>query len=469
MLIIGLPAIYGSIWLSLILGNEKAQFSWPEKGALSIGLGLGLIILTMFSLDLLHQALTFSSIIFGLSLVSFPALIYLIKQKNYCFSLKEFLPPWPKLANYEWLIIFLISLKSTFVLFSALVKPVVDCDAFQFYAIVAKGIFFDHSFSLPHLQQYIGDKPLLPFLAQGWTFLAQNSTNDSYLKLIPAVMFICLIIVFYAVARRLAAMPIALLFAWMLSTLPFFVYHATTAYADLAISFFYVIGTFYLCLLIREISAKKSAVSFAYILLSAIFLGLTVWAKRAGLVLAGIDLFILLAVVIHYREILVKQDYWRLATGLLVFLLIVLPWLMLGQLGTLTQITKSMITAPAIVQGSTAINPDNGRFLAMISIFGRKLFLYNDWQLAWAGLIIVFAFFWRQILKPPYSFILLIIIIDLLSLFVQFGSGETFRWLLDGTLLDRLLLNQVPIVLFYCLLVIFDSKDSWAENKNRVV
>jgi hypothetical protein len=388
--------------------------------------------------------------------------LILLKQKNFCLSLEDFRWLRPNFDWLEYLLLSLISLKVIFVYFSALIKPVIDVDAFQFYSIVAKGIFYDHTFTLPYLQQFIGDKPLLPFLTQGWVLLGLNQANECLIKLLSPTVFLLLLVIFYSALKRFLNRKFSLLFTFLFSTLPFLIYHATTAYADLIVTFYYFVGTIYLWLFLKGLSEQKA--SMADLIVSMVFLGFTVWAKKAGVVLAGIDLFVLLFALALYRAKIAKIQIKTIIISLLLFMIIAFPVVASGRIAGVLNIAKNVTgMAPTPVQ--TAPTGEIDILGTGLVIFARKTFLYADWQLTFGLLIVILLFFFKRALRPPDLFLLMIILLDITSLFVQFGSGETWRWLLDGTLLDRLLMNEVPLLLYYCAIVIGPIL-GWKDNSS---
>jgi len=83
-------------------------------------------------------------------------------------------------------------------------------------------------------------------------------------------------------------------------------------------------------------------------------------------------------------------------------------------------------------------------------IFINKLFFYGDWHLTWVLLFICLLFFYLQALAFPQRYLLGILGLAVATVFVQFESSGTFIWLLDGTLFDRLVMNEIPLALFIC-------------------
>lgn len=441
LIVILIPLLLGLFVLSLLIGKTATKSSGPEKLALSFPLGLGITTLIMFIYGTFGIPLTFITVagtILGLTIVT---AIYAFKTGSFCLKKEQFTLKPDEFKPIEWLMVFLIGLKILYVYFIAIVKPMVDIDGFQQYTIVAKAIFFDRTFTLPYLNQFYGDKPLLPFLAQGWALLGLGTPNDALLKIIFPTLFLCFLIIFYSILKRNFKRLYALLFTFMLSTLPFIVYHVTTAYADCVITFYYAIATFYLFVFMKD--DDKPA-----LLLSFIFLAFAVWSKKAGVILAGINIVVLGAYLLANKRALTKA----IVIPFIVFILIILPWVARGQFGTFTSVISSLHQVKTTQQITPSAPAESAvdKTAVILSTFGRKLFLYGDWHLTGGLLIISLLLFYKYAFRPPLIFLLAIILLDFIPLFVQFESGETFRWLLDGTLFDRLVMNEIPVILFFC-------------------
>src|SRR3989344_2814414 len=109
--------------------------------------------------------------------------IYLIASKTFCLSVSEmksaFIFKDLKFNWFESLLLGLIGLKVIYAFFTALAKPLVDVDAFLYYSIVGKGIYYTGNFFDPYLKQFLSDKPPLPFLMQGWAFIGLGRIDDA--------------------------------------------------------------------------------------------------------------------------------------------------------------------------------------------------------------------------------------------------------------------------------------------------
>jgi len=452
--VIAIPLLLGLLVLSALLGDKAGEFSITEKVALSLMLGLGTLTILMFLLGKAGIFLSLTSILAAVVLLSATLALFLGLKRTFCLTVTEF-----KLLNLkgfsklDWLLLTLIALKILLILFSALVKPVVDVDAFQQYSIVAKGVFYDGSFTIPYLQQFIGDKPLLPFLTQGWAMVGLGSDNDALIKIFSPLLFTCWLAIFFSSLRRYYPRTPSLFFTFLAGTFPFIVYHATTAYADIPVTVYYGTATIYLFLFMKEFILGNKTKAGPLLLVAASLLGISIWAKKAALVLAGINL-VILGIFLLFNRLQLDRPTWKLISGaLLIFLLFAGPWLVLGQFITIANVITSLFGStpnPAGATATAAIGQPGNKAEMILAIFSRKLFLYADWHLLWALVVASLVFFYRRVFSQPLVFLLMIVGLDLLSLFVQFGSGATFVLLLDGTLLDRLAMNSVPAALFFC-------------------
>jgi hypothetical protein len=153
----------------------------------------------------------------------------------------------------------------------------------------------------------------------------------------------------------------------------------------------------------------------------------------------------------------------------LIFIITIGPWLAMGfsRSGSYMQIVKSIVGVEAVPQATLApataqpLPALSERISSSLGIFGRKLFLYADWHLLYLLFLITLIFFYRKSFSQPTIFLLAIIFTDILVIFIQFQSEGMYRWLLDGTLLDRLMMNQAPIILYFCAEEIISS---WKSN-----
>ncbi|MBN3033539.1 MAG: glycosyltransferase family 39 protein [Candidatus Saganbacteria bacterium] len=465
------PGLAGALTLAAVPTRRADEFNFWEKTALAFPLGLGLLCIAMYLLDLAGIPVTRAHIIIAALAYSALLLAYLGWQRR--IKLPPLTIP-PIRFDLDWqesALAALIALKLGFVSFAALIKPVVDVDAFQFYSIVAKGLYYHHTTLSPYLRNFFGGKPLLPFLAQGWVLIGLQTADDFWLKLLPPLLLISLIIVFYCTLRRSFSRKASLLFTFFLAALPLLAHHATTAYADLPVTAYFTLSWLCLFRFLKNFSCPAGERNYALLTVSFIFAALTIWAKNAGVVLASANLIALLACLWANRRRLNGADLRQFGLVFGCFLLLILPLLLqratfiasvfLAFFGhtdaTATAVAKTVVPVPLVEKTKT-----------IGQTFFNKLLFYGDWQLTWGLLALALVFFYRQALAEPLRYLLIVLVLSLCSVFVQFEVNSTFVWLLDGTLMSRLLMNEAPLALFLAAEIILRGEADWRALTGRV-
>ncbi|MFA5839264.1 MAG: hypothetical protein WC890_01245 [Candidatus Margulisiibacteriota bacterium] len=453
------PFTLGTCALSSVISRNGLRLM--EKFFLAMLAGIALQVILMFILPFIKIPLTLAYILAGDLLVCLVMAIFLFFNKSFFFNRNE-LSQLTMPQGLTWIeisLMALMSLKFIYVFFEALIKPVIDIDAISMYSVGAKAIFIKHTFLDSFILQTIHDKPFFAYLSQAWLLISLQSFNDCLIKLFYPIIFICLLGVFYSQARRFWPRQFSLLFTFLLSSFPFMVFHATTAYVDFSQTAYYAISTIYLFLFIKEIDQKTQLTIAAhdFFTLSLVFLAFSLWIKRGGIFLAAINLVsIIMYLFIFKRKLLASQlRSFILPAGY--FILLTLPWIIYSQAsifwGTLGVATQEVAT-----QASNTAAGSN--FQVVFSTLLNKLFLYSDWHLLWGMFILATLFcLWKKTTRP-ILFLLTIIILNIFALFFDFSLGHAFAYLLDGTLLDRLVMVSTPIVLFYCAEVFSPNPNS---------
>jgi hypothetical protein len=446
---IAVTIIWGWIIVSIIVRNDSR--SLLEKIALSFVIGLGTISWLMFLINQVNIFLNYWLILlllagFGASLITFA--YYKRIPLLTLYPLTNTRPA----SSSGWLNIFLsaaILLKCAYVYFTTTVKPVMDFDALWRHSLIAKGIFLDKTFKTPFIIKLVTDNPMFISFAQSWIFFGLGGWQDNLGKSVFALLFICLVALFFENLKKDFNHTHALLFTFLLSSLPFLVYHAATAYADFPQTVYYALGTLYLFYFIKAECKNR-----ADLMLSALMLGLGVFIKRHGFYLFFIDLFVLLLALQALRpKFSVREKLICLAIFFLPFILVTLSWATFNQ--DLAVIAAKTISAPiASIHPSAEANQALGtpalqRLVLAIPIFYQKMFMFNMWHLAWLLLIICLLFFPKKVFRPPLSYLLLTIAINLAYVFISLTFTHAFEFLLDGTLMNRIMLYQMPLVLLF--------------------
>jgi len=438
---------FGLAFTAIIFKREENSL---ERLALGYGIGVGLITIIMFILSLLKIPLTLPVIILFLIGIFFVALCYVLNNNYIFLNINKLFPVDHGGRDIKGIalkgLIVALAFKMLFVLFSAIIKPMIDVDSFVYYALHAKAIFLKHNALMQYNLQLIGDKPLFPQLSLAWFSIGMGAWDDALMKSVNAILFISLIFIFYCALRRYYPRLYSMFFTFLLSTLPFIAHHATTAYADFPQTYYYSAGTIYLLLFIKGWADDKER-SFKDLLVAAILLGISLFVKRGGLFIVAIDSFVILAFFIIKRRDLVIDDFKKIIVPIGAFMLIVLPWLIFSQ----AEVVKYLQASNA-GGGSVPAQDNTGRLMTVITLGLWRMFFYSNWQLSWLLFILIFLMLLtrlRVIIRSHIVYMLAIVALNLLMYTVQFSRDPYFGWLVDGTMFDRLLMNSMPVVVYF--------------------
>jgi hypothetical protein len=429
------PTFLGFIVASLITGRSKL-LSGPEKLAYSYLLGCGSLTLIILLLGLCRVNLTGPNIIIGSAIILAVPLYLAIKNEILDFG------PWTKpqpLTRPETLLLALITLRSAFVLFENLIKPVIGVDAFANWSLRAKVFFVDGGLLLNRTGEYFlgGGQTFYPLnipLLQTWIYAVLGHWDDALAKVIFGCFFVALIMLFYGTVRRSAPRFVALLGTYLLTTLPFLVFHATIEYADLPLAIYYCASVFLLLNYFE--SGDMGALT-----LSALLGGVGTWSKSEGMPLLLVNCGML---GLFYLRSQVKPltAGKQLALYLGLALLFKAPWSLIN---IAYRIPKNIYQQVHWDQALANLS----RLPVIAQYFYQKMFFYGNWNLAWFTLVIVALLSWPR-LKKGHPFYSLLYVSLLLAMFAfMYYLTDNYIWLLDGTTLNRNTLLIVPLVIYF--------------------
>ena len=243
---VAFPVFLGYVFLCAI-AQKKEVLSPLEKLALSFLIGAGILTLEMFLFGAfkmkINLANTISASIVIMAIPAFVALRAGSLSLNLRMSLKI-----ESFKLQELLILAMILARALFVIYEDMLKPVIGCDAFANWSLRAKVFFFDGGLLLnPGSNYFAGGGPAfypinMP-LMETWVLNVLGYWNDELFKIIFALFFLSLLVVFYCSIRRFSSRFISLFSTYLLSTLPLLVYHSTIEYADFLLCVYFFISS----------------------------------------------------------------------------------------------------------------------------------------------------------------------------------------------------------------------------------
>ena len=441
-----LPLLAGYALLSICF-KKQTQSPALERFALSWAVGTGALTWLMFFLVITKIPLTVINLaVPGLIFlgIALPVMIRngypLLNAAELANTMKNafsFPPAEGKLTFWlERSLLGAIILKVIYVFFEALIKPVVAWDAWGNWALKAKIFFLDPVPLVSYFERYragLPDYPLHLPLLESWIYTCLGEWNDQLVKIIFPLYFLSLLLLFYYALRRTAPRLNALLFTFLLSSLPFLVYHATIEYADFPLALYYSFS-----LILLYLWAEKSDRGF--FLCSALLAGMLPLVKKEGLVYLLIILFILAIILLIKKSSLAEKT--RAFISYAIFpVLICSPWLIFTKL---LRLEGAGVQAPHLIALPDLLD----RLLNIIIIFFNKMFLSGNWNIIWPLFCLVMILSYRSLLTSKLKLILFSIVLNLAFLAAIYLFTDSYAFLLDGTTLNRNLLVLMPSVVF---------------------
>lgn len=430
-----IPFLLGVFGISAILRERLLFFAYFERLAIAFAAGVWMLILIMFSLPFIKVPLTFQSISLTVGLILIGLTPFSLKFLNH-FLPKSF----PKSKSFWfYFILSLIAIKVLFVFWSALLKPMLGPDIIRCYALSVKHTFLNMA------PLYSSHKPPLPFLIESWPIISAGTWNDTLLPLFYPFMYMSLLTIFYSCLKRSFSELYALFFTFLLASIPFLLFHAGTAYVDFPQAFYYSMATIYFFQFVKEYKFSKNK-AYSMLILGTAFLGVSIWVKKSGLYYAGINIFVLLSFLALRWKSIQKMEWLSLTKITLLFMGIISPWLVYHRFLTLglysSQVISSLETGPYLSLLT--------RNMVIFPVASRNMFLEGNWQLLWILFLAILMLFPKKSFSLPNFALVIIIFLQLIALYTLFGYTNLFKFILDDSLLNRLMLHFAPVVLYFC-------------------
>ncbi|MBU0880715.1 MAG: glycosyltransferase family 39 protein [Candidatus Omnitrophica bacterium] len=428
--------------LYIVLGKfDKLSFS--EAVFISFALGLGTISLEMLIFYLL--GLTFSVPVILIPwtiLVTINVYRHMKYGDGFTFSERSTIPKEKNRA----LSIFLtcgITLEVAYAFFRALIKPIEAYDAVAIYAIKSKIFFLAKAIPQNYFPGLVHgfphpDYPLNIPLSETFLYLAMRNLNDQLVKLIFPLFFVGILCILYFAIRRFASRAYALLFTFLLASIPMFNAYAANAYQELPLAFYYFASAIFLFAWIKE---KKDL----HILgLSAVLVALAGWTKNEGMLYCVINASIVLFVSVLAR----KDTSWKvtIAPVMYVFIiaLILAPWIWVKQrFGIVNdEISLFNLNPVYLFKQLYKMGP-------ILYEFQKQLFGPKKWILLWPIAIYAAIFHSRKIFAPEQRYISISLILAFCGYVLFYMVSYVDVVFFTSKTWGRFMLHFLPLVVLW--------------------
>ncbi|MDD5496507.1 MAG: glycosyltransferase family 39 protein, partial [Candidatus Omnitrophica bacterium] len=323
-LTLGIVTFLGWNVLYLISDRGKGLCA-PERIAVSYGLGMGVVTLEMLLFYFLKLSFSLTAIMAPwliLFLINGIRLLKGRREKVKATLLSDSGKPHPFLTAF---LAGGILFETAYTVFRALIKPLESYDAVAIYAIKSKIFYLAGAIPQDFFTRLAGlfphpDYPLNIPLAQTLLYLGSGSLNDQLVKTIFPLYFLGILTMLYFAVRRFAGRTYAILFTFLLATIPHFNAYATNGYLEVPLAYYYFLSALFLFRWIADTSQGR------YLVLSAVMSALAGWTKNEGIMYCAVNTVVLTVFIFFTRKPLKIRMIRDLFLYIGIMALLLLPW-----------------------------------------------------------------------------------------------------------------------------------------------
>lgn len=398
----------------------------------ALGYGLGTGIVCQIMIWFVHFGVRYNSI--NISLI-----VLILLCTSLCIQRRLPLEPEKVLPNqaasaetmfwvYGWSIVGL-SVVCSFLL--ALLKPIMGWDAVSAIGFVAKVIFYDGSLEnisrFPHSYY-----PLHVPLLESWLALGAGVFDGQSVKIIFPLYYVSLIVVAYRFFKSYTTAQWALFGVLLIVAANFVFFHSVISYRDFTLMYYNFCTVALLLLWMKN-------ESFVFLILAAVFAGITSLVKMEGsLFLPIYTLAVLIIVFLQRRSggaaIFMKiAGFCTVAYGM--FMVFHTYRIKMGL--TTGEKTKLIISAESF-----------GRILDIFHTLYSNLFTSANWSIVWL-ILILSLFRWRQSVHKKYAAMALLLLCLFFALVIAYGAfTSSYPWIggkYQHLTLSRVILHFFPL------------------------
>lgn len=428
---LGFLLIFGfGYTITLLLAPHSKPF---ERVGLAYGLGLGWLTFIMFLLSWARVSLGVSTVAAAIAL---PAVFLLLYKRRALpltipSHLKVALTVFKRARSLRVGQTILVLALLLFITSSAVVAtywPVYSWDALSLFDFRGRVLF-------PELgvrglkEAYYAHYPFLTSLGHTWLY-RMGAANP---KLMYPLFYLSLLLGFCGCLKRECPSLLSLAWSTVLVCTPIVYRQSTIAYTNLPFTFYYGLGTIYLC---QWFSSRKRD----SLVLSAVLLALSLWTRPASEVLVFVNFTVVVAFCLS------KRDWVDPFVFVLPVLLIYLPWILYQKYGLAELSIGEIYPAFASIR-----NVSWSRLAVLLKSFARYVVDLRLFGLSWVLFFLTAPVDKRSL--GEHRNLLAMIFLGILAWFgmlsVAYVGPEKSYEVFIGQSGSRLLLSFVPVILYY--------------------
>lgn len=426
--------------LLYLLSGKTKRSSFSEALAVSFGLGLGAVTLEM---------LLFALAQYDFNVVRLLAPWAVVFAVNiYRYSRGKELPIAPPKRNEPHrtvtpLGVFLaagIIVEAAYAVFRALIRPIEAYDAVAIYAIKSK-IFYlantipqDYFANLTRLYPH-PDYPLNIPLAQVFSYIWMGGLNDQLVKLMFPLFFVAILCLFYSEVRTFASRTYALVFTFVLASVPQFNAYAANAYLEVPLAFYCFASVVFL---LRWFENKADT---HLVVMSAIMAGLAGWTKNEGLLYCAINIFIVSFFLVSQREDRSAKDVLYPVLYAAIVIAVSLPWAWAKARWHIAndEINLANLNPAYLAHQAGKIGP-------IFYELQKQLFGPKKWNILWPAFFLALVLGRKLVFSGPRKYLLTLIALALAGYVAMYMISYVDVVFFASKTWSRFMLDFLPVV-----------------------
>lgn len=431
-----------------LLGGTKLRLAIPETVAVSYGLGFGFVSLEMLAFYFMGLGFTVDGILaLWLPIVAVNLARYM-RERARQNTLSPVMTSSSKPRLLDIALAGGISFEVIYAVFRALIKPIESYDAIAIYAIrskiffLAKAIPADYFAGIARLFPH-ADYPLNIQLSETFLYMSMGNLNDQLVKIIFPLFFAAILCALYFAIRRFASRTYALIFTFILASVPHFNNYAANAYLEMPLAFYVFIGGLFLLRWIEDNRALGALV------ISAVAAGLAGWTKNEGLMYCAIYALLVFAYVASKGKKVERKDilYAVMYSGII--FLICLPWALAKARWHIVndEIAFASLNPANLVKQLHKLGP-------IAYEFQKQLFGPKKWNILWPVMVIVLIFNYRRALAIPARYVLAIISLALCGYVVFYMISYVDVVFFASKTWSRFMLDFLPLAVYLLAVIL---------------
>lgn len=426
-----------------IILDKFDKLSFPETVSISYALGLGAISLEMLKFYFLGLKFSIPVILIPWTiLVTINVYRHMKHGNGFTFSERSAASE-EKNRLLSIFLTFGITIEVVYAFFRALIKPIEAYDAIAIYAIKSKIFFLAKAIPQNYFPSLIHgfphpDYPLNIPLSETFLYMAMRNLNDQLVKMIFPLFFVGILCILYFAIRRFASRAYALLFTFLLASVPMFNAYAANAYQELPLAFYYFASAIFLFAWIKDKGDLR------ILGLSAVLVALAGWTKNEGMLYCVINAFLVLVVSVLAR----KDTPWKVALApvLYVFIiaLILAPWIWIKQRFGIVNDEISLLNLNPVY-----LFKQLHKLGPILYEFQKQLFGPKKWILLWPIAIYAAIFHYRKIFAPEVRYISISLILAFCGYVLFYMVSYVDVVFFTSKTWGRFMLHFLPLVVLW--------------------